>query len=403
MLSYDNALRHVLGSREPLRGQQTLLEQALGLVCAADIVAPFPFPPFTNSAMDGFAVRGSDIRQATNVRPIVLPISGIAVAGSQPSILRASSAVHIMTGAPLPEGADAVVPIEDVTVTGTDVEFRTPAADGENVRHRGTDQAPGDVVIQAGDVICPAHVGVAAMCGQESILTIPRPTVAIMSTGDELVTPGQTLRPGCVYNSNLYAIRAQVIEADGIPTVCIHAGDTIEEISQGLELCKGADIVITIGGVSMGERDLVRKAVEARGTLDFWKVAIRPGKPLAFGSVHNSAFFGLPGNPVSAMVTFELFVRPLIRKLGNHRTIHRERKGANLVEDLTHAPGRRSFQRVNISQAGNILHARPVFSQSSSALRSMVLANALVEIPEDSTGIKRGEIVSAIMIGPVAI
>jgi len=387
MLTYDQALAQILGRIAPLPTVALPLADALGCVLAEDLWATQDVPPFDNSSMDGFAVRAADL---ANV-PTTLLVQGDIPAGalSLPA-LTPGRALRIMTGAPVPPGADAVVPVEDTEARAGSVAFLQPVEPEQNIRRAGEDVAAGSLVVPTGSLIRPAEIGMAAVVGRASVRAHPRPRVAVLSTGDELVEPGHPLQPGQIYNSNAYALAAQVAEAGGIVTHRLHARDTADALREAFDACAGADVLLTSGGVSVGDYDFVKAVFAERGTMDFWRVAIRPGKPVAFGRWDETVFFGLPGNPVSSMVTFELFVRPALRRLRGLTETARPTVTARLTEDARHTPGRQSYLRAVVSAHGGGYRVTPVSRQGSGMMRSMVQANALLIVPADVSVIPAG-------------
>jgi molybdopterin molybdotransferase len=395
MLTYDQALTQILSRITPLEAVQLTLADALGCVLAEDIPAPSQLPPFDNSSMDGFAVRADDL----TAMGTVLPVQGDIPAGalSVPE-LRPGQALRIMTGAPLPVGADTVVPVEDTEARPEGVAFLETVQRGRHIRWAGEDVAVGSVVLSANSLIRPAEIGMAAAVGRAAVRAYPRPRVAVLSTGDELIEPGQPLQTGQIYNSNAYALAAQVIETGGVVTQRLHAGDSAQSLRDAFDACVGADVIITSGGVSVGDYDFVKAVFAERGTLDFWQAAIRPGKPIAFGQWGETLFFGLPGNPVSSMVTFELFVRPALRKLRGLTELTRPLVPARLTEEATHAPGRQSYQRAILSKQDGDYLVTTISRQGSGRMQSMVEANALLVVPADVAVLGRGEIVSVLLL-----
>ena len=395
MLTYEEALAQILSHTAPLMSVQTPLREALGLILAEDLVTFHDLPPFDNSSMDGFAVRAADIA----VNGTVLPVQGDIAAGalSIPT-LRPQMALRIMTGAPLPDGADTVVPVEDTEAHGNEITFLEDAEAGQHIRRRGEEVRSGTIVVPQGSRLRPAEIGMAATVGCAQVLAHPKPRVAIVSTGDELVEPGTPLQRGQIYNSNAYALAAQVEEAGGIVAQRLHARDTPEALRAAFDQCAGADVLITSGGVSVGDFDYVKAVFAERGTVDFWRVAIRPGKPLAFGQWDSTLFFGLPGNPVSSMVTFELFVRPALRKLAGQPQLTRPEVTARLAEEVSHTPGRRSYQRAVVTQESGGYSARTTGAQGSGMLRSMVLANALLILPSDTAVFSADTEIAALLL-----
>ena len=395
MLTYEEALAQILSHTQPLAPIQTPLVDALGLILSEDLVTYHDLPPFDNSSMDGFAVRAADLQ----VIPTTLPVSGEIAAGALnlPTLLP-GHALRIMTGAPLPDGADTVVPVEDTEARAGGVAFTEQAERGQHIRRQGEEVSSGTIVVTQGARLRPAEIGMAATVGRAQILAYPKPRVAIVSTGDELVEPGAELKRGQIYNSNAYALAAQVEEAGGVVTHRLHARDTPDALRAAFDACAGADILITSGGVSVGDFDYVKAVFAERGTVDFWRVAIRPGKPLAFGQWDETLFFGLPGNPVSSMVTFELFVRPTLRKMAGQTALTRPEAQVRLAEDASHTPGRRSYQRAVVTSEDGGYVARTTGAQGSGMLRSMVLANALLILPAETAVFPAGTEVSALML-----
>jgi molybdopterin molybdotransferase len=397
MLTYDEALAQILGGIAPLPPVVLPLAEALGCVLAEDVTAPFPLPPFANSSMDGFAVRAADLAQM----PVTLPVQGDIPAGalSVPA-LDAGKVLRIMTGAPIPQGADAVVPVEETEAAGGGVRFRETVTAGQCVRPAGEDVVAGSVVLSAGELVRAAHVGMAASVGRASLWVRPRPRVAVLSTGDELVEPGATLQPGQIYNSNAYALAAAVAEAGGVVTHRIHARDTAPALRAALDAGAGADVLVSSGGVSVGDYDFVKDVFAERGTLDFWRAAIRPGKPVAFGRWGETLFFGLPGNPVSSLVTFELFARPALRRLAGRADAARTPVQATLTEDAAHAPGRQSYQRAVVTPdtvTGGYF-VRPLSRQGSGMLSALVEANALLVLAPDAARFPAGASVPVFLL-----
>ena len=395
MLTYEEALAQILGHAAPLAPVQFPLADALGLVLAEDLVTAHDLPPFDNSSMDGFAVRAADI----TINGAVLPVLGDIAAGalSIPALLP-QTALRIMTGAPVPDGADTVVPVEDTEMRGSGVAFLEEAELGQHIRRRGEEVPSGTIVVPQGSRLRPAEIGMAATVGRAEVLAYPKPRVAIVSTGDELVEPGTMIQRGHIYNSNAYALAAQVEEAGGLVTHRLHARDTPEALRAAFDQCAGADVLITSGGVSVGDFDYVKAVFAERGTVDFWRVAIRPGKPLAFGQWNSTLFFGLPGNPVSSMVTFELFVRPTLRKMAGHSALTRPEVKVRLAEEVSHTSGRRSYQRAIVTREGGGYLARTTGAQGSGMLRSMVLADALLILPSDTAVFPIGTELSALLL-----
>ncbi len=395
MLTYDEALAQILGGIAPLPPVVLPLAEALGCVLAEDVTAPFPLPPFANSSMDGFAVRAAELARL----PVTLAVQGDIPAGalSVPA-LDAEKVLRIMTGAPLPPGADAVVPVEETEMAGSGIRFREAVTAGQCVRPAGEDVVAGAVVLAAGGLVRAAHVGMAASVGRASLRVHPRPRVAVLSTGDELVEPGTALQPGQIYNSNAYALAAAVVEAGGVVTHRIHVRDTAPALRAALDAGAGTDVLVSSGGVSVGDFDFVKDVFAERGTLDFWRVAIRPGKPVAFGRWGETLFFGLPGNPVSSLVTFELFARPALRRLAGRVDTARTVIQAVLTEEAAHAPGRQSYQRAVATREGGGYLVRPLSRQGSGMLSALVEADALLVLAPDVARFPAGASVPVLLL-----
>ncbi len=394
MLSVAEALERVLADVPVLGTERLPLDDALGRVLAEPIVSAREVPPWDNSSMDGYAVRAADTAGATGSHPVVLPIVGEVSAGRMATRgLAPGQAYRILTGAPLPEGSDAVIPQENVRRDGATVTIDRPAERGAFVRPRGEDVRTGDRLLEPGVVLRPAALGVLASLGRARVEVYVRPGVAVLSTGDELVPPDAPLGPGQIPDSNSYTISALVREAGGVPLSLGIAPDRRDVLVERLRHGLRADVIVSSAGVSVGDRDFVREAVEELGArLDFWKVNMRPGKPLTFGRIGERFFFGLPGNPVSSMVTFELFVRPLLRRLAGRRELQRPRIRARALAPIDNPGSRPGYLRVQIERGAVGLGARPTGGQGSAILRSMLLADGLAVVPGDTTIPTGGEV-----------
>ncbi|MGO8669910.1 MAG: gephyrin-like molybdotransferase Glp [Capsulimonadaceae bacterium] len=394
MLTYEEAVDRVLTGLGPLPAQETPLIQALGQALARDLHAPISLPTFDNSGMDGYAGRFEDL---TAGRP--LPVVGESAAGRPfAERIAAGKVVRIGTGAPIPPGMDTVVPRECCEVEGGLVRVTTDGIEkGQCIRRTGEDVTAGTCVARLGDAVTPGLVGLLAAFGMPTVPCPRRPRVAIVATGTELVAAGTPLREGEIYNSNAVALEARVIDAGAEPTGSRHAIDTLDSVRTTLDAVSEADVIISSGGVSVGDHDYVKEVLTERGRIEFWRVAIRPGKPFVFGHLGDALFFGLPGNPVSTMVTFELFVRPVLRRMMGHAVTGRPTLRARLIEPVAHVQGLRCFVRVQVAVAGDGHTVRLCSSQGSAMLNATASANGLLPVPED-VDLDAGSMVDVIML-----
>lgn len=399
--SVDDVLQQILDQTTELPAEHVPIAHALGRVLAFDIVAGESLPPFTSSSMDGYAVRAADVTHASPTNPVCLTVTETILAGMVPAQhVGAGQAARIMTGAPMPDGADAVVPVESTDDTWQStgeiddrntVNIRRAVRLWDYVRPVGEDIRKGDMVLHAYTELRPQDVGMLASLGHAQVRVVRQPRVAIVATGDELVDVNEPLAPGKIRNSNSYVLSALVTAVGGIPLVLPIAHDTLTDVRSLLQkaVAQQPDVIISSAGVSVGTHDVVRAVVNEMGQVEVWRVNLRPGKPLAFGHIQRVPFFGLPGNPVSTMVTFDIFVRPmLLRQMGldPHTVLMRE---AVLGETLR-SDGRRSYVRVRLERQGADLVAYSTGTQSSGALMSMVLADGLLIIPEGVTEAPKG-------------
>ena len=404
MLTVPQASERILSDIRPLAIERVPLLDALGRVLATRIVSPITLPPWTNSAMDGYAVRGVDIDAATQETPIVLPVIETIAAGRFATrALAAGEAFRIMTGAPLPEGADTVVRVEDTDAGTRLVEIRDARDARRNIRLRGEDLHAGDVVIDAGELVGPAQIGVLASVGATAVDVYRRPRVAIVGSGDELVDLDrfhEALAGQKIVSSNSYTLHALVRAAGGEPLNLGVAADTPNAVRALLERTAGCDLILTSAGVSVGELDYTRVALQQLGAdMRFWKVRMRPGAPLGFGMLRGIPWLGLPGNPVSAMVTFELFARPVIRRMQGHARLFRRPVEVVLDEPVSIGARLMHFLRAIITpEADGRVHARLTGPQGSGILTSMSRANALLVVPEDRRQCEPGELLTALPI-----
>jgi molybdopterin molybdotransferase len=395
LIAPGEALRLVLQHVEPLDAERLSISDALGRVLADDLVASDDVPPFAGSAMDGFAVRAKDTRGATAGAPVELAVVGESRAGTPaPRGPRAGEAIRISTGAVLPQGADAVVRVEDTAERDGRVEVRVEIPPGKEVRHAGEDVRAGERVLMRGRRLGPAELGVAASVGAGELVCARRPRVAVLGTGDELVTPGKELRPGQIRNTNGYAVPAQVVEAGGLPVEVATVPDDFEATVSAIGSASseaGADLLVVMGGMSVGPHDHARAAFEALAVEQvFWGVALRPGKPTWFGTKGRILVFGLPGNPVSAMVTFHLFVRPAIAALMGSEP-HGRRAHAVIDEDYPKRPGRAHVVRCRLVARDDGWHVRPTKAQGSHVLTSMLDAQAFAYLEVERGDVGAGE------------
>ena len=376
----------VLAAAAPLGCEKVGLLDALGRVLGEDIVAPRANPPWDNSAMDGFAVRWEDIRKEHEVtRPAELTIVEDVPAGQMATKkVGPGEAIRIMTGAPLPECADTVVRVEFTEPSDVGVRIFQPEPLGANIRPKGEDVKEGECIIPRGAILRPAELGMLAILGKSFVLVQQRPRVAILSTGDELADLDEKFDEKKIVNSNSYGIAAAVQEAGGIPLLLGIARDVPESLKEKIAQGLGCDILVLSGGVSMGDYDFTKVVFAELGAdMHFWKLAIRPGQPLAFGHIQGTLAFGLPGNPVSSMVTFEQLVRLAIMKMGGHRQWARPVVQAEFQERFSKRPDRRHFLRGILEHRNGKLTVRTTGPQGSGILTSMVRANGLIDIPED--------------------
>ncbi|MBI5746604.1 MAG: molybdopterin molybdotransferase MoeA [Nitrospirae bacterium] len=404
MISVKEALKTILANITISGTEKVNIMDSLGRVLAEDIVAKRDHPPWDNSAMDGYAVIFSDIRGASKKVPSAIKVIGEVPAGRMPAVkIGRGEAVKIMTGAPMPEGADTVVRVEDTESTGSMVSIFKECESGENIRRRGEDVKNGDLVIEKGKKIRPAEIGMIASVGRAFIYVHQRPRVAVMSTGDEIADLDEELSPEKIINSNSYALRSLAMDAGCIPALLGIARDNKEDLTRRLRDGLTSDVILISGGVSMGDYDFVKDVLAEMGMeMKFWKVSMKPGQPLAFGTIKGKPVFGLPGNPVSAMVSFYQFVMPALKKMGGQKALYLNTIDALSDENLEVKKGRTYFIRAVIDVRGGVYHARSTGDQGSGILTSMVRANGLIVIPEDSGPVKAGDKVKVQLIGSLS-
>lgn len=416
MISVEEALENILNSIGPLDGEEKPILECLGQVLAEDIVASRDIPPYDNSAMDGYAVRASDTIGASRDSPVFLQIKGEMAAGHlSDRILTPGTAIRIMTGAPVPAGADAVVQFEDTDeiiqhTAGKEksgkIGIFEHAVPGKNIRLKGEDIKYGQLILEHGIRLNPARIGLLASLGKPVVKVIRRPVVSILATGDELCDLYQSLAPGKIYNSNSYTIAASVKNCGAIPKLLGISSDSVDSLNEKLDQALNSDLLITSGGVSVGDYDMVKDVLASRGNISFWTVRMKPGKPLAFGFITDNRsvpgrrlpHFGLPGNPVSSMITFEIFVRPAILKMMGLTDFSRPFIRARIDRDIINRDGRRIFSRVVLSRSDTGWLASLTGPQGSGILTSMALSHGLAIVPEDCPIAKAGSELNVMLL-----
>jgi molybdopterin molybdotransferase len=410
VISVDQALEKVLEHVDILEAEGSPILNCLGRVLAEDIFSTIDIPPLDNSAMDGYAVRSADTRGASRKSPRILRVVDTVAAGVVPqSEVKPGTAIRIMTGAPIPKGADGVVRFEDTDEseregTPAEIGILIEVELGLEIRRAGEDIAAGSLVLKQGTMLRAAEIGVLASLGRSKVKVIRRPLVAILSTGDEIVDIAQPLPQSKIYNSNSYSLAALVQNYGAIPKMLGIASDDEPSLMDRLRLGREADMVITSGGVSLGDYDVVKEVLAKQGEIIFWRVREKPGKPLIFGVIKgrgkakNIPFFGLAGNPVSAMVNFELFARPAILKMMGKKNLNKPTVKAVVEDAIENTDGRRVFTRVMVEKRGGKYFARLTGPQGSGILTSMALANGLAIVPEDKSRVKPGDVVEVMML-----
>jgi molybdopterin molybdotransferase len=400
MIDFQDALREVMIRAKPLPADSVPLADALGRTLARDIRARGPVPPFAKATMDGYAVRAADTRPAAGVAAVELAVTEDLPAGRvSRRALGPGQAVRIMTGAPLPRGADAVVMVEDTERAGSRVRILRAVSQGDHIGEAGEDVRKGDLVLEKGDLVGPAEVGMLAALGHASVRVARRPKVAVIATGDEIVEPGRKIRAGQIRNSNGHALRAMALQAGAKADYLGIARDKNSSLKLKIRKAQKADILVLSGGVSVGVYDLVKEELRSFGVRPvFWRVRIKPGKPVFFGLHGRQLVFGLPGNPTSAMVTFHLFVRPAIDKMLGRKAPGMRAGKAVLEKEIALKPGRTQFLRAVLAGDGPGLRVDPFPDQKSGVLRSMVRSRALIVVPADVSRIERGSVVDILFL-----
>lgn len=399
MISVKEALKQILDQIPVLGRERRSILQAQGRVLAEDMVAHRNIPPWDNSAMDGYALRWADIQEASPKNPIVLKVLMDLPAGRTfTGTIGPGETVRIMTGAPLPPGADTVVPVENTEPLGKEVKILACPPKGSNIRLAGEDVKLGQCVLSEGTVLRPAHIGMLASLQRSMVSVYQVPRVAILSTGDELLEIDQLWEEGKIVNSNSYSLAAQVVECGAIPIQIGIAKDQRGDLSSKMKEGLNSDLIITTGGVSVGDYDLVKTTLKDLGVMNFWKVAMRPGQPQAFGTISGKPVFGLPGNPVSSMVSFELFVRPSILKMSGHRQFFRPILRVFLEEEIRKKVGLTYFIRCRFTRKDGRYWAITTGDQGSGILSSMVKAQGLLILPEAVSLARPGQEFNAIVL-----
>jgi molybdopterin molybdotransferase len=393
MISVKEALQTILDTCRPMGLEKVDILGAASRVIGEDIYASRDIPSTANSAMDGYALCFYDTKTASAAKPVELKVIETIAAGTAPKkTVKSGEAARIMTGAPIPKGADAIVRREDTEEKGKIVLIKMAASEGQDIRLSGEDVQKGECVIAAGSVLRPGHVGMLAALGRAFVPVYSRPRVAILSTGDELVDLETDPAPGKIVNSNSYALAAQVLDCGGIPMIMGIVRDTKAQLADAFQAARRADVILSSGGVSMGDYDFVKDVMgDVGNAMHFWQVAMRPGKPLAFGAIGGVPLFGLPGNPVSVMVSFEQFVRPYLLKMQGHANLLRPVARAQSAQAIEKKAGLTYFLRAVVERKDGLLTARLTGEQGSGILKSMVAANAFIVLDEAAPKVKKGE------------
>ena len=399
LVPVEEARDRILSAVSPLGSLQVPLTEAYGCVLAEDVVADHDMPDFASSAMDGFAVRSSDIAGASPEHPVELKIVGRAMIGRRPeSTVGGHEASRIATGAPIPAGADTIVPVENAEVLGEVVRIIEPAPEGRHIRPVGEDVHTGAVLVEQGRRLGAPELGLLANAGFPHPVVHPRPRVIVLSTGDELIPPTEQPEFGQVRDSNAYTIFGAVREAGAIPVLAGIVKDDVDQLKETLLVHEiQADAFISTGGVSVGERDVVKAAFFRRGDIDFYRVAMQPGMPQGFGFIEGKPFFGLPGNPVSVFVSFEMFVRPAMLKMMGRGQLGRPEVAAVLTHDVSGPRDKTVFARVELVRGGDGWHATPTGGRGSNLISTVARANGLAVIPPGVGTVSAGERVSVLL------
>ena len=411
MLSVEDAKEKILGTVCKTEVVTIPVTDSLGLVLSDNVASSINIPPYDNSAMDGYAIRAEDVTKATSDNPIVLNVIETIAAGQLPQKdIKESTAARIMTGAPIPNGSNAVVPFEDTTESETffkggtaQIGICVAVRENSDIRRAGGDVSLGQKVLTQGTTISSSVIAVLSSLGQDKVSVYRSPVISIISTGDELLEPGNKPEPGKIFDSNTNGLIAAVLEAGGVPKTYGIVKDNLNDLDRVLEDAAQSDLVITSAGVSKGDYDVVKTALSNRGVLNFWSIRMRPAKPLAFGTLRRSdsnkttPLVGLPGNPVSSLVAFEQFCRPAIRKMLGKKFSNRPIIKACLTDTIRNYDGRRVYARVTIKRNEKGYLATTTGSQESNVLTSMALADGLAICPENEEQRNPGDIVEVVM------
>ncbi|WP_165423309.1 gephyrin-like molybdotransferase Glp [Ktedonosporobacter rubrisoli] len=401
MISVEEALDRILAEIQPLNVVQAPLPEVQGLVLAQDIVAQEDIPPFANSAMDGFALQSKDSKPHNGKLPRLRITGSIAAGYVAEHAVEEGTTMRIMTGAPVPPGADSVIQVELTSTESSDspwVEIQQEVAPGNNIRPAGEDMRRGQKVLTRGQTIGPWEIGILATLGYATVPVVRRPRVAILGTGDEVIDIHEPLQPGKIRNSNSYLLEAAVRAAGAEAHRLGVARDTVESLREKFTEAVQYDLILTSGGVSVGDFDLVKDIMQEQGKMNFWRINMRPGKPVAFGQIKGIPLLGLPGNPVSSAVTFELFGRPVIRKMSGHAQLLKPQIDVTVENGVQEKAMRRHYVRAHVVWHNGHFIARTTGNQGSHIMTSLLNANALVIVPEGGVTIAPGAQAKAMML-----
>jgi molybdopterin molybdotransferase len=409
MLEVEDALALIRTRVSALEAERLYLSAAHRRVLAETVVSPMNVPPFDNSAVDGYAVRAADTQGANRNKPVVLQVAGEVMAGEMPTqTVTQGTCLRVMTGAVFPDGADAMIMVEDTQPRDhQSLEIFEAARVGQFVRKTGSDIQTGQTVLSVGTLLTAAELGMLASVGCSEVAVHRLPRVAVVTTGDEVLEAGThaVLPAGKIWNSNREMLAALVAEAGGMLHSLLHLPDDRDATREAFQHLSshdlGADVIVTAGGVSVGDRDFIKPVLEEMGELALWRVAMKPGKPLAFGRIGKTLFFGLPGNPVSALVTFALFVRPVLRTMAGKTDVDYPHVQAVLAAPVSHEPSRREYVRATTRLINGVWTADPTGAQGSHRLSSMMGANSLLVLPAGSGDAAAGEIVTCLLLDDV--